>query len=399
MPQRVPTIRVAPEVLLWARESAGLSQEELSKKIRSGQVNVPEWESSDSPVLVTGSQLQYIADAVKRPTAALLLDAPPQGQSIPKDFRRPTIRPAQHSSELSRAIRRARRLQRVASRLLTTLGETVSSDVPTGFNVNADPTETAMEIRKRLNISVDYHLQWNDSYGALRGWRSLIEDQNVLVFSGDFPRDEAQGFSLSDSEPCVIMLSGKDSPSARIFTLWHEFGHILIRDTGMCITEDIPYQSQETTFQRRVEDWCNRFAGAMLVDNELLRSAEQLESIVHSHSAYELKLRSLANHFKVSQYVILFRMRHLNIIPYERFRFEYDRVTREQVQLRHEQRGQRTQNVRRNISRLVVRDRGERFTRTLLYAFDRGIITHSHIVDYLGARLKHLDNIRREAHR
>ena len=397
MPRTLPTISIVPEVLAWARMTAGLSQEELARKVRSGKVNIEEWERSGSPILVTGSQLQYIADAVKRPTAALLLNAPPQEQPMPRDFRRPHSRLDGPSSELSRAIRRARRLQRVASSIFEALGETVRSEVPSDFSVSVDPADAALEIHKSLNIPKNIHSQWKDNYAALRGWRTIIEDQNILVLSADFPRDEAQGFSLSYSDPWVIMLSAKDAPTARCFTLWHEFGHLLIRNAGICITDEV--WPNDAGDYRDVEDWCNRFAGAMLVDRDILLSRNQVEAIVQSRTGYETNLRSLANHFKVSQHVVLFRMRHLDLISNARLTQEFSRVNEEQSMEAQARRSNRSGEVRRNIARQVVRDSGQLFTLALLQAFDRGVVTHSHVADYFGVRLKHLENIRREAHR
>ena len=142
MPRIHPTIPIMPEVLAWARESAGLSQEDLSRKIRSGELDLKEWERPDSITLVTASQLEKIADAVKRPTAVLLLTSPPKEPPPPKDFRRAQRRPDRHSPDLISAIRRARRLQSAAAEVFRTLEEPVESDLPTTFTLNDDPEQS-----------------------------------------------------------------------------------------------------------------------------------------------------------------------------------------------------------------------------------------------------------------
>ena len=193
MPRRLPTIRVVPEVLVWARESAGLSQAELSRKIRSERVDIKEWERSGSETLVTASQLENIADAVKRPSAALLLNAPPQEPPLPKDFRRPQRRTERYSIDLSRAIRRARRLQRIAAEVFRTLGQPVESDLPGEFRLNDDPNDVANEIRELVGIPRDIHMGWRDVRTALREWRSIVEDRNILVLSAEFARGRGAG--------------------------------------------------------------------------------------------------------------------------------------------------------------------------------------------------------------
>ena len=392
MPRRTPTIRIVPEVLTWARKSTGLSQEELSRKIRSGDVNVSDWERSGTAALVTPSQLEDIADAVKRPTAALLLDSPPDEASPPKDFRRADRRPLSYSPNLSRAIRRARRLQRVASEVLPTLGEHIAPDLPGAFSVTDDAEEAAAQVRDACDIPEDIHTEWRDVGAALRSWRAAVESRNVLVFNWDFPRDEAQGFSLSDAHPNAIMLSAADSQPARCFTLWHEFGHLLLRNTGLCITDEPEDDGNDD--DRRTEYWCNRFAGSMLVDGELLLSRPQTAAVASRQYGYEEDLRTLANQFKVSRHVVLFRMRHMEILPSDRFWWEYDRLRKEQPQ-----RSPRKGRGGRNIPNEVVRYSGQRLVRGMLQALDRGELTRAEIADHLGARLKHLDNIRREVHR
>ena len=392
MPRRHPTIRIVPEVLLWARESSGLSQEELGRKIKSGEVNVYEWERPGATTLVTPGQLENIADAVKRPTAALLLHEPPKESCPPKDFRRPHRRRKSHSPDLSRAIRRARRLQRIAAEVFRSLGEHTEPNLPATFTTTDDVDRAAAQVRRALDIPEDIHTRWGNVSAALRAWRSIVESRNVLVFSWDFPRDEAQGFSLSDTQPNAIMLSAKDSPSARCFTLWHEFGHLLLRNTGLCLTDELEDNGGDA--DRRTEDWCHRFAESMLVDGQMLRSRQQTAAVASRRSGYEADLLTLANHFKVSPNVVLFRMRHLEILPSDRFRWEYNRLREEQTQ-----RSSRNRRGGRNIPNEVVHYSGQRLVRSVLQAFDKGTLSRADIADYFGARLKHLDNIRREAHR
>ena len=277
----------------------------------------------------------------------------------------------------------------------------MESDLPDVFDTTDDPDIVVTLVRELLNIPVNIHERWDSVHAALRGWRSIVEDRNILVLNGNFPREEAQGFSLLDTEPSVIVLNSKDPPTARCFTLWHEFGHILLSNAGLCITGEP--SARELGNDPAVEDWCHRFAEAMLIDRLLLQGRDQAEAVVSRRPGYEIALKNLANYFKVSQHVVLFRMRHLALLPDNEFWQEFDRVSDEQSQSERERReavrNHLDRQIRRNISREVVRDSGQRLARSLLQAFDRGVLTHADIADYFGARLKHLDGIRREAHR
>ncbi len=72
---------VNPEILRWARERAGIAQEDLTGKFR----RLPEWESGDmQPSL---RQVEAFARAVHAPVGYLFLPEPPK-ETIPiPDFR------------------------------------------------------------------------------------------------------------------------------------------------------------------------------------------------------------------------------------------------------------------------------------------------------------------------
>ena len=347
---------------------------------------------------MTPSQIQNVADVVKRPVAALLLRTPPKQPIPPKDFRKPVKRNEPHSPDLRRAIRRTRRLQRVAAEVLGSLEQAIEPDTPATFSTGYDPENVAVQMRKYLGVTEDMHTKWRDERDALRAWRTIIEARNILVFSADFPRDEAQGFSVSDQNPNIITLCAKDAPTARCFTLWHEFAHILLRDAGLCITEDT--ESLNTSIDQEIENWCNRFAGAFLLTRANLMAHPNTFDVSNRESGYESRLKSLAKSFKVSQHVVLFRMRHLELMPEPTFWEEFNRVKEEQARVADEARKRRPRRSGPpDPANIAVRNTGQRLAKTLLTAFDRGRLTHAEVSDYFAARLKHIDRIRREAYR
>ena len=376
-----------PEVVSWARKSAGLSQTDLDQKIGSVTGRIAEWENLGDSALITPSQLEKFADAVKRPTAALLLHSPPEEAALPKDFRRPVKRNEPHSPDLRRAIRRTTRLQRVAAEVLGNLGEAIEPKTPATFSTKDDPENVAVQIREDLSVPDDMHTKWRDERDALRAWRTIVETRNILVFSADFSRDEAQGFSVSYRNPNIITLCAKDAPTARCFTLWHEFAHILLRDAGLCITEEP--ESANPPIDRKTENWCNRFAGAFLLTRASLIAHPSTSDVTNRESGYESRLKSLARYFKVSQHVILFRIRHLGLIPEPTFWEEFNRVKQEQRYAARLVDEARKRNPKRSgapdLANIAVRNNGQRFAKALLTAFDRGSLTHAELADYFGA--------------
>ena len=402
LPSPNANIRISPRVLAWARITAGFTEEELAGKIRSKTLNIRDLESSGSQVLVTVAQVENIADVVRRPVAALLLESPPRDPAPPTDFRRPARRQARPSPQLNRAIRRARRLQRIATDTFRFLGDPGHSDIPTQFSVTDNPTVVASDVRSDLNIPDDIHRRWQTDAEAFRTWRELVEQRNVLVLGADIPGQEAQGFSLSDTELKVIVLRNQDAPARRCFTLWHEFGHLLLNRSGLCFTDELVDGNWGD--QQESEDWCNRFAEAVLITQRSLEANEnKLIQVIDQHLGYEATLQRLARRLGISQQVVLFRMCHAAMLPDLRFWSELRRLDDEQREAAKEAEVDRRSGPRlrmgRNIPREVVRDNGPRLTRGLLLGLDSGVLTRSDLAGYLGARLKHLDGIRREVHR
>src|SRR5438128_1669896 len=109
-----------PQVLQWARESLGLSEEDVASRLRRRSETIRQWESgSDAPLL---SELERLASLYKRPLAVFFLPAPPPEPPAPKDFRKLPAGTKQRFSVKTRlALRKAQWLQSIASRLIRDL--------------------------------------------------------------------------------------------------------------------------------------------------------------------------------------------------------------------------------------------------------------------------------------
>ncbi|WP_054747149.1 ImmA/IrrE family metallo-endopeptidase [Veillonella rogosae] len=93
---------------------------------------------------------------------------------------------------------------------------------------------------------------------------------------------EFRGFTLLDSYAPIIFINGRDSSNGKLFTIIHEFCHVLLGEEG-------------GVSDGNSEPYCNRFAAEFLVPESLFHSRWS-----ESPQAYE----QIAKYFKVSQYVI-----------------------------------------------------------------------------------------------
>lgn len=384
--QRVSEV-VKPALMRWAREAAGLTAEQAGKKIGVKPARLAEWE--EGSLRPTVAQLRKAAQVYKRPLAVFFLPTPPAQPAPLHDFRRlPAGAPTTLSPELLLEMRRARRRRAVALELLLDLDRPVP-ELPLRAALDDDPEEIAARARAWLRVSLDEQARWSGDYDALNTWLTVFEVRGILVFqSGEVLLEEMRGFSLNERRLPVIVLNAKDAPRGRVFTLMHEFTHLLLSQGGLC--DPLRVRRHARTPDERVEVFCNRTAGAILVPSDALLEHPLVAPVRSPREWGDSTLQRLADQFAVSREVMLRRLLILGRATddfYERKREEYLAQYRAVAAQTREREGFAP------LFRVVVRDNGREYTRLVLEAFDRERITPADVSDYLGVRLKHLEDI------
>ncbi|HUV02700.1 MAG TPA: XRE family transcriptional regulator [Desulfobacteria bacterium] len=310
MPHKSFEVFVEPDVLVWARESIGRNIEEVAKRLNVSNDLVKRWENGEKkPTL---NQLKNLTKFYKRPLGAFFLPEPPKELSLPKDFRtlpEETRMPLSPKTRL--AIRRARRLQSLAVELKSALQEEIVLKIGS-VNLTDDPEVVADQTREFFGVDIQTQFHWGNEYVALREWIKALEKIGLLVLQMSFSIEDARALSLTDGEIPVIILNTGDSIKARIFSLFHEFGHILLNKGGICNpnrgTWDSPDQHNSPEGIRLVEKFCNHFSGALLVPKAVLLNHKIIKSESSSLEWSDNTLGKIARDFKVSREVILRRL-------------------------------------------------------------------------------------------
>ena len=375
--------RVKPELIRWVRSEAGLSVADAAKKAGTSEGIVRQWE--EGTLQPTVRQLRLLANAAKRPLAIFYLAEPPWKFTALHDFRRlPGDPVADQSPALRLAVRLASEKRQVALDLATDL-----DDVPPTLPIRASRGEpvidVARRIRKLLGVSIREQMQWKDEYQALNGWRQAVQDKGVLVFQArGVEVSEMRGFSVADEPMPLIVLNTKDAPNGRVFTLLHEFCHLLLRNGGICDLRDRRSQRPE---QSPTEIFCNAVAAETLVPRETFIRAR----IVRDHAAGTAwtapELRALASHFSVSWEVVLRRLLDTGQISAADYRF-----CRESLSAQYKA-TQTTQTGFTTPDRSAVSGLGPVFVKLVLVSYYQDRITSRDVSEYLGVRLKHLAKI------
>jgi len=294
-------VSVEPTVLMWARESIGMSTDEVVKKMKGITTDtIREWEKKGGTLKPTFAQIERLSTIYKRPLSAFLLPAPPKEAPFPKDFR--TL-PSQEKQPLKPktylAIRKARRFQYSAIELIKELGEE-SKKLSIKANLSDNPETLAEKIRIQFGVKEFPTATYFTKEAALDEWIKILENNGILVFQISITMNKKiRGFSLIDEEVPVVVLRRSDETSAKIFTLFHELAHLLLRESGICDLEESDISH---------EKFCNHFAGAFLVPKDKLLNHPIVKANERIKEWPEDFLRDIARDFKVSKEVILRRL-------------------------------------------------------------------------------------------
>ena len=363
-------VDVNPAVLRWARETAGYTIEEAGDRVADPQT-LKAWESGKDRPTWTG--IKRLAKLCKRPVAALLLAEPPGEALLPPDFRKLPEARRQLSPKTRFAIRTARWLATTAAELEREL------DRPAPFpgakaRQSSSAEALAEQCRRSLGISLDEQTQWQRSGEAFRQWRAAVEAQHVLVFQASMPVEEVRGFSLFEAQKAVIVLNQSDAVNARIFTLFHEYCHLLLSKPGICLPDE-----GSLTETQKTETLCNRFAAAFLIPRD------DVAMRLDNDTPLENKIAAMAARYRVSRAVVLGRLRNLDAISEQVYRRAMARLEGQAAAPRRPRGGGRAPTAR------VLGERGRVFVSLVVDALDRELITANDASNYLGIKLKDLD--------
>ena len=381
MSRKAIYVSVNPSVMKWARESSGRDFEEVEKRLDISVNTIKAWEvGTKKPTLNT---LKKLAIFYKRPLAVFFLPEPPKEPPMPTDFRfLPSEKRRPLSMKARLAVRRARRLQSLATEMMEDFGEKPVAKIGR-VSLTEDPEVVAARERDRLSITIEDQLDFKGNYDAFAKWREALEHLNILVLQARIPLEEARGFSLLNHSLPTIIVSISDYIRARIFTLFHEYAHLLLGTSGICFPHEAP---QEEDNKYEIERFCDHFAGALLVPKYALLQDHNVKQIIRGTSRIDdYMLYEIADRFKVSKAVILRRILYCELITKDQYRGELIDL---QARKRAKGKGFGLPPAKRCIA-----ETGRLFVSLALEAKERELVTYSDLSDYLSIRVKHLNKL------
>jgi len=375
---------VKPELLKWARETGRFSIESAAEKVGVKTDRLAGWERGDNRPTMT--QLRKLADVYKRPLAAFFLSVPPKPEEPIRDFRKfPGEGGPRASPTLLREVRRMTYRRQIALDLFTELNE-IPPELGESATLEEDPERLGDRVRSLLGVTYEAQMGWKGEYDPFNHWRARMENLGILVFQAtEVPLEEMLGFSISKWPLPVIVVNIKHHPRARVFTMLHEFIHLLLREGGIC---DLEEDDGRPIASQNVEVYCNRAAGAALVPLAHLLEEQIVKEAGRGAVFSDEQIMALAQRYGVSREVIVRRLLIAGRVTEQFYREKRDTYQREFG----ERRDTRSGGFARPYQ-LAISSTGRLFTRLVLESYDEERITASDLADYLGVRLKHLPRI------
>ena len=312
---------LAPDVLRWARERAGITPERLAAKMRVKLDRLRDWESSGR---ISLAQADRIARHTRTPLGYLFLEVPPKEHLTIPDYRTFLgVVPERASPDLLDTIHLMRRRQAWIRDELVEAGADPLPFVAT-FQNESSSEAVAEGMREAFSLSPEWAATKPDWSSALRHLRNRADEVGVLtVFNGivgnntsrRLDRSEFQGFALVDSYAPLVFVNAADFRTAQMFTLAHELVHLFVGAPGLSGLGAQERPDHDT------ERFCNAVAAEFLVP------AKEMIDQWSPTNEVEEALRVAARHFKVSAVVVARRAVHLNLIRPSEFRRFYERHT------------------------------------------------------------------------
>ena len=283
---------IRPEVMRWARETAGLSLVDAAHAVglndargESGAERLAKLEEGRGEP--ARPLLAKMAKAYRRPLLVFYLNQPPKAGDRGQDFR--TLPGEErYNPDLDALIRGIRARQGLVRSILED-EETDPLQFVGSVTMDVRATELAARIAGAFKFSLAAFRAEKDPNAAFAYLRSQIEAAGVFVLllgnlgshHTNIPLEIFRGFAVADPLAPMIVINDQDARAAWSFTAIHEVAHLWLGNTGVSGSDGLVLA--------RIEQYCNDVAGEMLLPaNEVagLQIPASLDSVAAAISEF-----------------------------------------------------------------------------------------------------------------
>lgn len=316
---RIAMPEVSPQVLRWARETAGLSLEEAVSKLNlrdaKGDTAVKRLQAlEDGRTTPTRPLLAKMAKQYRRPLVVFYMSAPPQRGQRGQDCRSTT---SIDRSRLDEALFDAL-LRRVHARMtiLRSAMEEQEGTEPLAFvgsrSMEDGVPSVLASIRETLGMTLADFRKAPTEKDAFQILRARAEAVGVFVLlegnlgshHTNMDADVFRGFALADPVAPFAVVNPNDHPRAWAFTLLHELAHIWLGRTA--VSGGVPELS--------IEQFCNDVASEYLLPKDELSTIRIPRT--QTTSAVANIVADFARHRNVSDSMVAYRLYRMDMLTH-----------------------------------------------------------------------------------
>ena len=378
MPKKSPIVDIELSVLKWLIDSSGWSNDEIAKRLNTSTRNIQKIiEGKKKP---TFRQLQELSGIFKRPIAAFLLSKPKAEKPKPKDYRLLPDKVDKFDKKTLLVLRKTRRLQELSRELSRNIKYETKTKLEKAKVID-NPEKIAEKYRNIFELTLEKQRKFKTAYELFHYLRDVLEDMNIYVFQFSMSVEDARGFVFVDDSPNVIVVNTKDNIEARLFSLMHEFGHILLGESVIDLP-DVASSSKD-----RIELWCNIFSASFLLPKPVANDIFiENKAILTQRKT----LNYLSRKYKVSKAMLLLSMTKLDFIQKK----DYENILNQfKPDLKKEKEKAAKGGGGVPSDRKALAEMGNKFISLVANNYDREFITYTDALNYLSIKSKNFDKV------
>lgn len=257
-----------PEILVWARTSAGYDLAQAAKRINLNAARG--LEGSERLALIEAGEIEpseallaRMAKQYRRPLLTFYMPAPPRPDDIGEDFRTLPERSDPANTYLAALLRDVKARQSLAKELL----EDDDQSEPNRFVGSCHLRDGIHQVAETLSRDIEFDRAAfratrtvEDAFNYIRG---QAEKAGVFVLlAGSLGSwqtaievDVFRGFAIADPLAPLVVVNDQDAKSAWSFTLLHELAHLWLGESGV----------SGASTEAAIERFCNDVAALVLV--------------------------------------------------------------------------------------------------------------------------------------
>ncbi|MHA1344291.1 MAG: ImmA/IrrE family metallo-endopeptidase [Promethearchaeota archaeon] len=366
------------DILKWARESMGLSIEDVAQKMNKKTYIIESWEKGEkSP---TYPQLEKLAYSIlKRPVALFFFPDIPDEDNPRTELRTlPDIIIDTLPPEIISLYRKAKVFQLNLEDLYDG-NKPLEKNLLDNFSLdrNTDIEIFAGDLREYLKVPIEEQFSWNSFDIASKKWRNALENTGIFIFKDAFRNDDYSGFCVNDDKYPLIYVNNSMPTTRQIFTIFHELGHLLMNSGGIDFRNpDIPDSFKN--IYSEYETLCNKFTNNFLVPSKYFES----EKLIKSEKFWE----DLSEKYCVSREVILRNYLDRGLVTEN----EYDKYTNKWIE---EAKGRKERGSGGNYYYNQMTYLGEKYINLAFSKFYQEKITIENLSEILNIKVKNIPNL------